>query len=54
MARHQWAFITDTIDAVYRPDEIAPEAMLDQLAEIAGGLPPPQVSVGGHPLAHEC
>lgn len=39
---HQWAFITDTIDAVYRPDEIVPEAMLDQLAEIAGGLPPPQ------------
>ncbi|KAH9996513.1 Dopey, N-terminal-domain-containing protein [Russula vinacea] len=40
---HQWIFITDTIDAVYRPDEIAPEAMLDQLSEIAGGLPPPQV-----------
>jgi hypothetical protein len=43
--RHQWIFITDTIDAVYRPDEIIPEAMLDQLSEIAGGLPPPQVSV---------
>ncbi|KAH8991959.1 Dopey, N-terminal-domain-containing protein [Lactarius akahatsu] len=42
---HQWAFITDTIDAVYRPDEIVPEAMLDQLAEIAGGLPPPQENV---------
>ncbi|KAH9043683.1 Dopey, N-terminal-domain-containing protein [Lactarius pseudohatsudake] len=42
---HQWAFITDTIDAVYRPDEIIPEAMLDQLAEIAGGLPPPQENV---------
>jgi len=38
---HQWIFITDTIDAVYRPDEIAPEAMLDQLSEIAGGLPAP-------------
>jgi hypothetical protein len=44
VARHQWIFITDTIDAVYRPDEIAPEAMIDQLSEIAGGLPPPQVS----------
>ena len=45
VTRHQWIFITDTIDAVYRPDEITPEAMLDQLSEIAGGLPPPQVSV---------
>jgi len=41
---HQWIFVTDTIDAVYRPDEIPPEAMLDQLSEIAGGLPPPQES----------
>jgi len=41
---HQWVFITDTIDAVYRPDEIPPVAMLDQLSEIAGGLPPPQES----------
>lgn len=41
---HQWIFVTDTIDAVYRPDEIAPEAMLDQLSEIAGGLPAPQES----------
>ncbi|KAH9982294.1 Dopey, N-terminal-domain-containing protein [Lactifluus volemus] len=44
---HQWIFITDTIDAVYRPDEIAPEAMLDQLSEIAGGLPAPQESMQG-------
>jgi len=41
---HQWTFITDTIDAVYRPDEIAPVAMLDQLSKVAGGLPPPQES----------
>lgn len=46
---HQWAFITDTIDAVYRPDEIVPEAMLDQLAEIAGGLPPPQENAPNPP-----
>jgi hypothetical protein len=46
--RHQWIFVTDTIDAVYRPDEIAPEAMLDQLSEIAGGLPTPQVSIRCH------
>ncbi|CAA7265849.1 unnamed protein product [Cyclocybe aegerita] len=30
---HQWIFITDTVDAVYRPDGWSPEAMLDQLAE---------------------
>ncbi|KAF8899262.1 Dopey, N-terminal-domain-containing protein [Infundibulicybe gibba] len=36
---HQWIFITDTVDAVYRPDGLFPEAMLDLLAEIAGNLP---------------
>ncbi|EMD42316.1 hypothetical protein CERSUDRAFT_102665 [Gelatoporia subvermispora B] len=36
---HQWIFITDTVDAVYRPDNFFPEAMLDRLAEIAGSLP---------------
>jgi hypothetical protein len=36
---HQWIFITDTVDAVYRPDEWFPEAMMDQLAEIASNLP---------------
>ncbi|KAI0050603.1 hypothetical protein FA95DRAFT_1536117 [Auriscalpium vulgare] len=36
---HQWAFVTDNIDAVYRPDEIPSEAMFDQLAEIASRLP---------------
>ncbi|KAG2022683.1 hypothetical protein CC2G_000411 [Coprinopsis cinerea AmutBmut pab1-1] len=36
---YQWIFVTDTIDAVYRPEEWFPEAMLDQLAEIAGSLP---------------
>ena len=32
-------FITDTVDAVYRPDDWFPEAMMDQLAEIVGSLP---------------
>jgi len=36
---YQWIFITDTPDAVYRPDNWFPEAMMDQLAEIAGNLP---------------
>ncbi|KAJ7103154.1 Dopey, N-terminal-domain-containing protein, partial [Mycena belliarum] len=38
---HQWIFITDTVDAIYRPDECFPEAMMDQLAEIVSSLPPP-------------
>ncbi|OBZ78644.1 Protein dopey-1 [Grifola frondosa] len=36
---HQWIFITDTVDAVYRPDNWFPEAMLDRLAEVTGHLP---------------
>jgi hypothetical protein len=40
---HQCVFITDTVDAVYRPDDWFPEAMMDQLSEIAGSLP---ISVG--------
>ncbi|GLB43530.1 putative dopey, N-terminal [Lyophyllum shimeji] len=36
---HQWIYVTDTVDAIYRPDNWFPEAMMDQLAEIAGALP---------------
>ncbi|KAK0199079.1 Dopey, N-terminal-domain-containing protein [Armillaria mellea] len=36
---HQWIFITDTVDAIYRPNDWNPEAMFDQLAEIVGNLP---------------
>ncbi|KAI0660570.1 Dopey, N-terminal-domain-containing protein [Cubamyces menziesii] len=36
---HQWIFITDTVDAVYRPDDWFPEALLDRLAEVVGALP---------------
>jgi hypothetical protein len=32
-------FITDTVDAIYRPNDWFPEALLDQLAEITGNLP---------------
>jgi len=39
---HQWIFITDTVDAVYRPDDCYPEAMMDQLSEIVGNLPVPE------------
>ena len=30
---HEWLFITDTIDAVYRPDDWEPTALADDLAE---------------------
>ncbi|TCD67610.1 hypothetical protein EIP91_012242 [Steccherinum ochraceum] len=36
---HQWIFITDTMDAIYRPDDCEPEALLDRLAEVVGDLP---------------
>ncbi|CAE6407081.1 unnamed protein product [Rhizoctonia solani] len=36
---HQWMFVTDTLDAVYRPDAWAPASLMDQLAEVIGSLP---------------
>ncbi|EJC98757.1 uncharacterized protein FOMMEDRAFT_170958 [Fomitiporia mediterranea MF3/22] len=36
---HQWMFITDTVDAIYRPDDWFPEAIMDQLSEMVGDLP---------------
>ncbi|KAH8099733.1 Dopey, N-terminal-domain-containing protein [Cristinia sonorae] len=35
---HQWIFITDTVDAIERPDD-GSEALLDLLAEVVGDLP---------------
>lgn len=52
--RHQWIFLTDTVDAVFRPDDWSPEAMFDQLAEIVGSLPIPDPRVSlpqSHPLS---
>ncbi|KAK7025465.1 hypothetical protein VNI00_015993 [Paramarasmius palmivorus] len=46
---HQWIFITDTVDAIYRPNEWFPEAMMDQLAEIAGSLPRTSASTTAGP-----
>jgi hypothetical protein len=39
---HQWIFITDTVDAVFRPDDWSPESMFDRLAEVVGSLPIPE------------
>ncbi|CAE6439749.1 unnamed protein product [Rhizoctonia solani] len=36
---HQWMFVTDTLDAVYRPDGWTPVSLMDQLAEVIGDLP---------------
>lgn len=43
--RQQWMFVTDTIDAVYRPEEWSPESLLDQLAEMVAELPDSRVSL---------
>jgi len=39
LRRHQWMFVTDTVDAVYKPDNWQPESMMDQLADVIGNLP---------------
>jgi hypothetical protein len=39
LSSHQWIFITDTVDAIYQPNNWAPEAMMDQLADVTGNLP---------------
>ncbi|KAJ3739812.1 Dopey, N-terminal-domain-containing protein [Lentinula detonsa] len=44
---HQWMFVTDTVDAIYRPNDWSPEAMMDQLAEIAASLPRTSTSANG-------
>jgi len=36
---HQWIFVTDTVDAVYKPDNWFPEALMDQLADIVSDMP---------------
>ncbi|GBE77521.1 hypothetical protein SCP_0103960 [Sparassis crispa] len=46
---HQWIFITDTVDAVYRPDNWFPEAILDRLAEATNDLPIAEQN-GTHPF----
>jgi hypothetical protein len=43
ISRQQWMFVTDTIDAVYRPEDWTPESLLDQLAEMVTDLPEPKV-----------
>jgi len=43
LGSHQWMFVTDTVDAVYRPEYWSSESLLDQLAELVRDLPEPKV-----------
>ena len=43
---HQWVFVTDTVDAIYRPDGWSPEAIMDRLAEVATSAPTAEIKVG--------
>lgn len=43
---HEWLFVTDTIDAVYRPANYQPVALVDELSEELGSaMPGPSPSV---------
>lgn len=35
---HEWLFVTDTIDAVYRPSNYQPIALVDELSEVLGSV----------------
>ncbi|KAL5614715.1 uncharacterized protein BROUX77_000552 [Berkeleyomyces rouxiae] len=53
---HQWLFVTDTIDAVYRPEKYHPVALADELSEelgqaAAGSLSAPGIESVVHLLA---
>ena len=43
---HQWVFVTDTVDAVYRPDNWSPDAVMDRLAEVATSAHAAEAKVG--------
>lgn len=42
-------FVTDTVDAVYRPDSWSPEAMMDRLAEVATSAPAVETKANSAP-----
>lgn len=44
---HEWLFITDTIDAVYRPSSVAATSLSDEVAEALGS-----VSIDSHSHPH--
>ena len=40
-------FVTDTVDAVYRPDDWQPQSLMDQLADTVANLPSSKVGKTG-------
>ncbi|PHH53372.1 Protein dopey [Ceratocystis fimbriata CBS 114723] len=44
---HQWLFVTDTIDAVYRPESYHPVALADELSEELGQTASKSISAPG-------
>ena len=38
-------FITDTVDALHRPDDWRPESLMDQLAQVTSGIPDTRVGL---------
>ncbi|TLD19463.1 cellular morphogenesis regulator dopa [Venturia nashicola] len=45
---HEWLFITDTIDAVYRPSSVGPTSLSDEVAEALGSVSINTHSVSTH------
>ncbi|KAK4186144.1 protein dopey [Podospora australis] len=45
---HEWLFVTDTIDAVYRPASYQPVALVDEVSEELGAAMAVGVSAGAH------
>ncbi|KAI9781169.1 MAG: hypothetical protein M1839_006277 [Geoglossum umbratile] len=45
---HEWLFVTDTIDAVYRPTDRGPVALVDEISqELDATIPTPSLLLGG-------
>ncbi|GAA6052531.1 hypothetical protein JCM3770_003812, partial [Rhodotorula araucariae] len=41
---HEWMFVTDTVDAMYPPENWLPQAIMDRLGEILSGPRPPGIT----------
>ncbi|KAI9668723.1 MAG: hypothetical protein M1829_005263 [Trizodia sp. TS-e1964] len=50
---HEWLYITDTIDAVYRPAEWSPTALVDEVAEDMGSASTSPAQHPFHAISHE-
>ncbi|KZO91887.1 hypothetical protein CALVIDRAFT_601960 [Calocera viscosa TUFC12733] len=50
---HQWMFVTDTVDAIYKPDDWRPQSLMDQLAEVVSNLPSQKRAVNGKDVSRK-